>query len=407
MIKKIFSSELGKGAIILFASINFFNFLNLVFHFSMARMLGPEGYGTLAVLMALIYIFGVPAEAIQNLVSRYTSRFNLSKDYGKIKFFIKKSICKGFGIAKVIFVIMCLASFFIAKFLEINLWLILTTNLLIFFILLSPIARGVLQGRKKFSLLGSSMIIEAGLKLFFAISFVLFGLKVFGAIGGILLGLLAGLIFSLYFNKDILSKKENDSNLKGIYKTSIPYFITLLVVILMFSLDIILAKRFFPSEIAGQYAVLSMLGKIIFLGTIAISKTMFPLTSEKKDRNEDSSNIFKKSFAIVFSLCFVAVILYLIFPKLIVDILYGSQYLGIAPYLVYSGITMSFLSLGNLVLIYGLSVNRLKKPFYLFAFLGVEIILLSLFHSNLLEYVISFMVSSIIMFIGALFFVKK
>jgi len=84
MIKKIMSNELVRGSFILLVTIGIYNLLNFIFHFSMGRLLGPAGYGVLAVLMSIIYIYGVPSEAIQNLVSKYTSRLNFKKENRKI-----------------------------------------------------------------------------------------------------------------------------------------------------------------------------------------------------------------------------------------------------------------------------------------------------------------------------------
>ena len=92
LIKKIFSSELGRGASILFITMSIFNILNFLFHFSMGRMLGPEEYRILAVLMSIIYIYNVPTEAIQTIISKYTSKFNLKKEHGKIKFLMLQAI---------------------------------------------------------------------------------------------------------------------------------------------------------------------------------------------------------------------------------------------------------------------------------------------------------------------------
>ena len=99
MFKKILSNDLNKGIIILFITINIFNFLNFVFHFSTARLLGPADYGVLAVLMAIVNIYGVPAEAIQNMITKYSSKFNSKKEYGKIKFLMGKSLRKSLRIA--------------------------------------------------------------------------------------------------------------------------------------------------------------------------------------------------------------------------------------------------------------------------------------------------------------------
>lgn len=406
MIKKLFSTELRKGTLILFITINIYNFLNFLFHFVMGRTLGPTGYGTLAVLMSLIYIYGIPSEAIQNIVTKYSSKYNSKSEMGKIRYFIEKAFRKGTKFSLNIFLVMIFVSFFLSVYLGINFWVLILTNVIILFSFNMPIARGVLQGRKKFSKLGASMILESLLKLFFATSFVFFGFKVFGAIMGVVLGIVSSFIFSLYFNKEVLNSNKEKTKLDGIYIKSIPYFMSMFVVFLFFSLDIILAKRFFSPELSGQYAVLSMLGKMIFFGTTAVSKAMFPFTCEKSENQKDSKEFFRKSFFFLSILSLSAVGFYYFIPELIIKILYGEQYLLVAPLLVYSGLALTFLSLTNLNLNYGLSVNRLRKSYYLSIFIIIEVILLYTYHSNLNEYIIAFMVSSIIMFIGSFLFIK-
>ena len=169
MLKKFFGSELGKGAIILFIMMNFANLLNFIFHFAMGRMLGPEGYGVFAVLMSLLYIYSIPVESIQNLVSKYTTKLNLEKNYGKIKCLMIKSLKKGFISGLGVFIILIPVSFFISQFLNINFWLIVITNCFIFSAFSIPITRGILQGRKKFGVFGGSIVIESILKISFGI----------------------------------------------------------------------------------------------------------------------------------------------------------------------------------------------------------------------------------------------
>ncbi len=403
MFKKILSSELGRGAVALMITMNIFWLFNLLFHFFMGRLLGPEEYGTLAVLMSIFYIYGIPSEAIQNLISNYVSKFNLKGEDGKIKFLMLKSLKKSFQISIIFFVLLSILSIFISDFLKINLWLILFINLFVFLSFSLPIIRGVLQGRKKFGLLGIGMISEAVLKLGAAILLVYLGFGVFGAIWGIMFGILIGFIISLEFNKKILNSVEVKGDFKNIRLESVPYFISMLIITIILSYDIILAKAFFSSEIAGQYAAISMLGKIIFFGTMAIGKTMFPLTSEKNYKKENTFNLFKKSFLAVAFLCLIATIMYALFPTLIINILYGGQYLELSKLLFYLAISFSFLSLTNLILVYSLSTNGIKKPFYLFIFLIIETLLLFLFHRTIFEYILAFMVSNAIMFIGTLF----
>lgn len=407
MLKKIFSNELGRGAIVLFITINIFNFLNFLFQFLMGRILGPADYGILAVLISITYIYNVPVEAIQNITSSYTSELNVKKEYGKMKTLLIKGLKKAFRFGAVIFILSVIVSIFLAKFLRINFWLIVLTNIIIFHAFLIPVTRGVLQGRKQFGFLGNSMIAESFFKLVFSLLFVGLGWQVWGAMGGILVGVFAGIFLSIYFNKDILKKKAEKISFKGVYPRSIPYFVVMIVIFAALSIDILLAKRFFTAELAGKYAVLSMIGKVVFFATSAIGKAMFSLTCEKCDDRKEADKLFVKSMAILLGICFVAIVVFLICPELIVKVLYGSQYIEIAPLLVYSGIALSFLSLSNLALIYGLSQNAVKYSGFLFLFLVIEVVLLYLFNSSVSEYILAFMFSNIIMFIGSLFFLKR
>lgn len=407
MFKKFFSDELGRGATTLFITINIFNVLNFLFHFIMGRMLGPEKYGILAVLMSIIAIYNVPSEAVQNIISSYTSIFNLRKEVGKIKYMMIKSLKKGVNISSFIFIIALFISIFLSRFLEINFWLILMTNLIVFYSFLSPIPLGILQGRKKFGWLGWNMVIVSVLKLIFAIFFVIIGWGLFGAMGGLIVGMSVGFLISFYFNRDILKKKKEKVSFDGIYLKSIPYFVVMIVVFSVLSLDIILARRFFSPELAGQYAVLSMIGKTVFFITGAIGKAMFPLTCEKVEDKKTSFNLFRRSLIWLGVISLIMVFSFTFMPQWIINLLYGSQYIEMAPYLIYSGISLSFLAFANLVLIYKLSQDRLKKAYYLFLFLIIDIVLLYFFHKSILEYTLAFMVSNIVMFIGSLFFLKK
>ena len=406
MVKKFLSSELGKGTFILFVTINIFNFLNFLFHFSLGRLLGPADYGVLVVLMSMVYVFSIPTETVQNVVTRYTAKFNVKKENGKIKYLMHHSLWRVFKISFVLFVIAGVIAIPLGHALRIDFWLIWITNIIIIYAFIEPILRGILQGRKKFGALGASMVLESTFKLVFAVSMVLFGMKVFGAILGVVLGGLASFIFTFYFNKEIYNKKEEKASFDGLMKMSKHYLVSMIVIYVILSFDVILAKSFFSPELAGQYAVLSTLGKIIFFGTFAVSKAMFPLTSENYETKRNTKDLFKKSAFIVTGLCVAATLIFMLFPKLVIFILFGNQYIEMAPYLGYSGLAFSFLSLSNLIIVYGLSVNRIKNSYYLFIFLLIDMMLLFMFHSSIKEYIMAFMVSNIIMFIGTLFLVR-
>ncbi|MFH1307850.1 MAG: oligosaccharide flippase family protein [archaeon] len=408
MIKRIMSNELAKGSFILLIMMNSFNLINYFFHFGMARMLGPEGYGILAAMMSLAYIFTIPSEAIQTVITKYTSKFNAEKDLGRIKNLLLKALQKGFFASLILFILYSFLSFFIADFLKIDYWIVEMTGVLIFGYFLVPVSRGVLQGRKKFKFLGTNMIVESLSKLILGITFVLIGFGVYGAVGAVVTSVFIAFLISFPFMRDVLSSKQTQGKVEGIYSYSLPVFIVVLVIILMYSIDVMLAKSFFSAEEAGVYAVISLLGKMILFGTIAISKAMFPLSSERFERGGDAGIILKRSLLIIIPICTIALVLFAAFPELIITLMFGKEYISAKNILVYIGLAFTFLSLTNLILIYGLATHKIKlDSIFLFLFVILTLILFFIFNKTLLQFAIAFLISNFFMFLGSLIIINK
>jgi len=405
-IKNLGRKEFIKGSLILIILMNIANFIHYLFQFFTARILIPADYGILAVLMAIVYILAIPTEGIQNIVSKYTSKFNIKREYGKMKYFLIKSLKKAFLISFVLFLIYIPISFLISYFVNIDVKLIIFTGFLILGVFLTAIVRGIIQGRKKFKLLGASLIIEAGLKFLIALILVILGLKVYGAMTAVIFSVFFSLLISLFFIKEVNSSKEEKTPVKNIYCNSFPILITALTVTLMASLDIIFAKGFFSPDMAGKYAVASMLGKMIFFGTLGISKAMFPLTSENFEMRNKTEKLFKDAFFIVLGICILGLLVFLFFPKLIILIFFGSKYLEISGILFFIGIALSLLSLSNVCLIYAISINK-KGISYFFFFVLLEVVIFSLFHKNLIEFSIGFVIANFIMFVFSLIFIIR
>ena len=400
--------EFVKGSLILFIMLNIFNFLNWIFHFSMARMLGAADYGILAVLMSVGYVFGISAEAIRNVISRYTSKLNSKKEYGKMKNLLKRSFRKGFKISFFIFIVYLFLALWLSSFLDIEFLLLGLVGLLIFSdFLFAPIIRGILQGTKQFKKLGISMIIEASIKLLVGIFLVYLGFRVYGAIGAVIFSIFVSIFISLFFLKTIIKSKEKRFKTEKIYSYSLPFFISVISITLIFSLDVIIAKRFFTAEIVGKYAIASLLGKMIFWGTAPIAQAMFPLSSESFENKKRTRNLLYKAAIFLFFLCLAAVIVFTLFPKFIISLLFGSQYTDISKILVFMGISFSILAFTNLIVVYALSKNKSSFSFALPIFAIIEIVLLSVFSASILQYALAFLFSNLLMFFGTIILIKN
>jgi O-antigen/teichoic acid export membrane protein len=399
-------SEFFKASLILLILINIANVLNYVFHFTMAVMLGPEYYGVLAVLTNIIYIFSVPSSSIQTVVSKQTTRFNVKNSKGKIKGMFNYLVKEMLIIAMLVFSIFLLASVYLSKFLKIDFWLLALTGLYLFGAFICPIGIGILQGTKKFNAWGWNTIFNSLFKIILAVLLVLVGFKVYGPILGFVLGMGISFILIFPFIKEIINSKEIKEKVRIFYGENLAAFIAILFITLMYTADTIIAKFVFPPALAGKYAVASMIGKMIFFASVALTNAMFPISSEKfvLGNKERTRGILNKTILAMLALSIVALLVLTFMPQLTLKILQLGQYMEISNILAYVGAGFVFLSFLNMLILYKISINELKirHGFYILGYFLIEILTLVIFSSNLFVFSLGFMLSSLLGLILAL-----
>lgn len=397
-------SKLIKGSIVLLIMLNAFSFLNFMFQFGMARLLTIAQYSILATLVSIVYIMNVLTESIQLLVTKYVSS---EHEEGKIKNILRTFLNSSMRLATIIFVGYLILVVPLSILLKIPYLLLALNSLMIFLACILPITRGALQGQKMFKHLGLNMIVEASVKLLVAIGLVILGYGVYGAVGATIIGAIAAVLISLMSLKNIriAEEKKVDINLERSY--SIPVFVIISSIVAIYSLDIIVAKIVFNEQVAGIYAVASILAKIIVWGTIPISKAMFPLSVESNAKNKDSGEILLNSFGLLVALIVIALGLFYLFPDLIVRIFSGKILPESAEILFYLGIGTSVISLANLNLMYKISKGETKGSYILPAFVILEVLLLMYFSKSLVQFSFAFITSSVAFLWASISIVKK
>ncbi len=402
-------NELFRGSIILLLLMNLGNIINYLYQIAMARMLGPANYGILAVLISITYVFATPALAIQTAVVKKISRLNYKKEYGKMKGMVTYFLKRLFIFSIFIFVIFSISALWLAKPLDIPFWLLVLTGTIIITSFVYPIFSGSLQGMKKFSTLGWNTIAVFSVKLIIAILLVALGFKIYGAMIGFVVGVVAGIVLAVPYLKEIFNSHKEGDGTKILTKENTLIFTAILIFVFIYSFDVVLAKLFFSKEVVGQYAVISMIGKIVLFSTMSIGYAMFPISSEKHDAKVPTRNLARKAFLSVAGLCSIALILFALFPEWIINLLFGKQYISISHLLIYIGIAFSFIALLNVVILYRISTDEfnIRHLFLLMVFFTLQIILLSVYRKSIEQFTIAFMFSTIITFIGAFIFVRS
>lgn len=257
-----------------------------------------------------------------------------------------------------------------------------------------------------FSSLGSSMILEALIKLSLGVFLVFIGWKIYGAILAAILATVMAFFYSLFTLREILKSKEKPATTKDIYKYSRPVFLIFLCLLIFYNIDIIIAKIVFNSDIAGIYALTSILAKTIFFVTQPIGRAMFPLTAEEKAIKK-KDNLFVNAFIFLSIIVITALFAFYLFPDLLVKIFTGKVIPESVKILFYLAIAASILSYANLILLYKLSFGKTKGYPLFFIFVIFEVFLLFYFSATLVQFSLAFITASAIFLWGSVFLLNE
>jgi O-antigen/teichoic acid export membrane protein len=157
--------------------------------------------------------------------------------------------------------------------------------------------------------------------------------------------------------------------------------------ILINNSDILLVRRFYDSESAGQYAALALIGRIVFFATWSVVTTMFPIVARKHKLGEPHRHLLWVSLGIVSAISVPVVILTFFFPKAIVGFLFGAQYLGIANLLWIYALATTLYALANVIVNYRLSLGMGRETGLAITAGVAQVLGIIYFHRTLAEVV--------------------
>ncbi len=142
--------------------------------------------------------------------------------------------------------------------------------------------------------------------------------------------------------------------------------------------DVIAAKHVLPAHVAGLYAGLSVMGKILFYGTSSLSAVMYPRVAAATDPAVRRELVLRTGMALL-AMDLVALIVYTLFAHRILRVVLGPAYVGDARLLTIFTLGVIGLTLVNLLVYYALAVGG--RRFALGPAFGLPILLVWLFTS--------------------------
>ncbi|HAJ38100.1 MAG TPA: hypothetical protein DCL15_20710 [Chloroflexi bacterium] len=385
----VMRSPLLTGSALLFVSATLVNAGNYLFNLLMGRWFGPAAFADISLVVTLFLVMSFITAGLQTPAARFGALYAADHDWQGLADVRRWAKRRAAWIAGGLMVVLILGSGLWAQFFgAASNWMFVIFGVFIPFYILQGVDRGLLQGRTRFGWLAVTYQVEMWSRLILSLGLALLGLGVNGAVLGIGLSFVAAWLVAQRVSKDLPPAQMLAADVgKEIMLFTGPVLVAQLGQILINNSDILIVRRFFVAEEAGAYAALALIGRMVFFATWSIVTAMFPIVAQRFRRGEAHRPLFYLSLGIVLGGSLLIVMVTALFPTQIVQVLFGSAYLAIAPLLWVYAVATMFYALANVVINYRLSIGSTGGT-YLAIVAGVaQVATLWVWHATLAQVV--------------------
>ncbi len=342
------------GAVLLCASI-FANFVNFVYNAYLGRVIGFEEFGLITLFGSFLNVSQIPLTAFSKTIT-YRSAYLYGKYDTPVRSFWRLMRSKVMKPTIVLMLVWLLAIPFLSEFFK--------TGSFIPFLLMTPIwtiglfaavDSGFLSGSLRLKTTALMTVVDVLSKFLISAFLINFGFKdliylaiPISALVSFFVGWAAVLLIKSGSHAKVRFRKEMYFPRK-FYVSSI--FAKVAAVVFL-SADVMLAKHYLSPVEAGQYALLSLVGKMVFFLGALFNQFIIPFVS----RDEGAGKNSKKTFDILMALTLMTVISGFIFVGAFgshtVPFLLGSKALVIVEFLPFYVFAMGCLAIGSGIVSY-------------------------------------------------------
>ncbi len=384
----LFCGRLARTSIWLFVANLLTGILGYVYQIIMGRMLSTSEYGLLSAMVALGLIVTLPLSVAVVVLTRKFAEYQAHNAIGRISDLWRSANVwfRNCGLAAGLVFLFTAPG--IQDYLEATtIWPIYLIGLWVLIPFLWSASSALLQGVQEFVWYGFGTSFGIVVRLVSAVVLVWAGLGLNGALAALVLSSLVGGALYTHGSKEFWSqhpiKGRHCFTAKDIY----PIVAATVTFTILFQMDMVLVKHYFDPHEAGIYAAASTLGKTIIHLPAAFVITLLPMVVNNDAKGESSATLLIQSVLLVGLIGGGGSLLFYAVPELIIQVLYGKEYVGAAGVLKYYGFAMLPISFVMLAEHFLIAKGRVLFAYLFLLIAPIEMVLIHFFHASLLDVV--------------------
>lgn len=361
--QRIADSETAKAAGLAIAALAA-NAVAVLVTVIFTRLLGEEGYGSLAALLSAFTILAVIGSSLQVVVARDTAMGKLGDAANAI------AIVRGWSTTLGALLIgTAVASVVLREHLgelmgvRSEPWAVAAVAPTALLWLLLSLQRGVLQGLHSYAPVGASIVLEAVGRLVCGCVLVLAGAGVAGAYLGTPLAMAAtsvALVRVMRKRARVTHRFSTHTRrrLGSLLSEGWAPIAALLLLAALQNIDVIVAKREMEASAAGVYAAAVVAAKLVVWIAIGIGLHLLPTATLHAARGVDPRPVFLRSLGLLALVAVPSLVVFVLAPETILRLAFGPSFVGGADALTVLGVAMTCLAISTLSVQYMLALHR-------------------------------------------------
>lgn len=360
---------------------------NYLYNLILGRFLGPDKFADAAILVTFLLVLSFVAMTFQLVAAKFSVLFENKIFKSFISTLYKRAFIVGVILALAIIVFSSeLQEFF--KTSTSKMFLLFGIGVPFYFLM--SVNRGVFQGKQELTSLSvtyQSEMISRLLITFSLLYFLDFDSSVLIAVG-ILCSFVFGMLpfkykifsFKTSFKLDV----DNSKLVRNFFIITAFYELTQIIIN---NSDILLVKHYFDSYEAGLYASLALIGRVVYFIAWMFVMLLLPTVVQLKKEGKSTLPILMKYVGYIGMIAASIIIACFFFPEQIINILFGSSYLEIAPLLWKYASATGVFAISNIFAYYYLSLDK-YVPVVLSGIFGLlQVVLVTVYHNSLAQVV--------------------
>jgi len=309
----------GRGGLVFFLATVALNGTNFGFQIFVSRVLGPHTYSALSALLSLLVIAGVPLSALQLSCAAAQARLDGSADPGRVlRLVAAASAAAG--------LLVLLSQRGVDGFLQIqSVWPLFWLCVWLVVAAVAAVPQGLLIGQGRFAVLGVTALLGAGVgRLVFGVAAAGLDLGVAGGMAATALGQAVTLVLLLAAvrargpgARPSLRLSAADGALSTAALTGLAVFS---------AVDTVLARHTLDNVQSGYYAAAATGGRIALFAPGAVAVLAFPRFVRAAEQGGSDRRDLLVALAAVAGVGLLVVLVVTAVPRLVIDVLFGSDY---------------------------------------------------------------------------------